>query len=137
MDGSTVGLAFVNTMCQGSTSVGLTQDAGDPLEFVGSTAAHELGHIFSMGHDSESCTCQDASGACIMAASSGIPAPTEWSSCSVNSLNEGFQMYNYGRCLSNEPTMTVGDPECGNGIREGDEVCDCGSQEVIIVTPRL
>ena len=61
-----------------------------------------------------------------MAAVSGFPPPTQWSSCSISDLNEG-----YGRgldqCLFDEPTMTVGDPVCGNGIREGDEICDCGN----------
>lgn len=32
-------------------------------------------------------------------------------------------------CLENFPTEMVGDPVCGNGIREGAEICDCGSPE--------
>lgn len=50
--GSTVGLGFVGTMCRGLSSVGVTQDGGRTLQSVGSTAAHELGHIFNMNHDS-------------------------------------------------------------------------------------
>ena len=65
-----------------------------------------------------------------MTAISGSPSPTLWSTCSVTDLNEGLDDLNLGRCLDNEPTTTVGDPVCGNGIREGDEVCDCGSQQV-------
>lgn len=49
--GSTVGIAFIGTMCRGQLSTGLTQDGGRNLNSVGSTAAHELGHIFSMNHD--------------------------------------------------------------------------------------
>lgn len=50
LDGSTIGIAFVGAMC-GFSSVGVTQDGGRSLPSVGSTAAHELGHIFNMGHD--------------------------------------------------------------------------------------
>ena len=51
---NTVGIAFVGTMCRTGTrssSTGLTQDGGNPLNSVTTTAAHELGHIFNMNHD--------------------------------------------------------------------------------------
>ena len=38
-------------MCSDTSSVGLTQDGGRSLTSTVSTAAHELGHIFNMGHD--------------------------------------------------------------------------------------
>ena len=53
IDGSTVGIAFTRAMCSDSQSVGVTQDGGSSLSSVASTAAHELGHIFNMGHDGE------------------------------------------------------------------------------------
>ena len=69
-----------------------------------------------------------------MSASLPFPPPTRWSSCSVSDLNDGFDLRNLDRCLDNEPIMTVGDPVCGNGIQEGDEVCDCGSPEFELVS---
>ena len=76
------------------------------------------------------CICNDPSGDCIMASVSGFPSPTQWSDCSRSDLSSGFTNRNLDRCLFNEPSMTVGDPVCGNGIRERDEICDCGSPEV-------
>lgn len=76
------------------------------------------------------CTCNDPSGECIMSAVSGFPSPVEWSSCSRDDINTGFADFNYDRCLGNEPQTTVGDPVCGNGIRENEEICDCGSLQV-------
>lgn len=51
LEGDTVGIAFLRTMCSDSDSVGVTQDGGKSLDKVGSTAAHELGHILNMEHD--------------------------------------------------------------------------------------
>ena len=78
------------------------------------------------------CSCNDRSGRCVMAAISGFPAPERWSSCSVSQIQNSLTRTsnNLGRCLENEPTTTVADPVCGNGIREEDEICDCGSPEV-------
>ena len=52
LEGNTVGIAFTRAMCSDSNSVGVTQDGGASLDQVSSTAAHELGHIFNMDHDS-------------------------------------------------------------------------------------
>ena len=67
-----------------------------------------------------------------MTAIASSPPPDMWSSCSVEKLEVALSRMsnNLGRCLENEPMMTIGDPVCGNGFREGDEACDCGSLQV-------
>ena len=53
LTGSTIGIAFVGTMCSATASVGLTQDTGRSESSVGATATHELGHIMNMEHDDD------------------------------------------------------------------------------------
>ena len=51
LNGSTVGLAFLMTMCNIPLSLGLTQDGGTSLARVTAIATHEVGHNFNMRHD--------------------------------------------------------------------------------------
>ena len=48
--GSTIGIAYLNTMC-GGASVGIVQDRHRAALATGSTFAHEIGHLFGMDHD--------------------------------------------------------------------------------------
>ena len=51
LNGNTVGIAFIDTVCDDRASVGIVQDGGRNLASVGVTAAHELGHLLNMRHD--------------------------------------------------------------------------------------
>ena len=62
--------------------------------------------------------------------------PQTWSSCSVSTINSAFSRVsdNLARCLHNRPHPDdiLGAPVCGDGILQGDEMCDCGSPQVCV-----
>ncbi|XP_059194056.1 disintegrin and metalloproteinase domain-containing protein 28 [Centropristis striata] len=127
-EGSTVGLAYIGTLCSGH-SVGVVQDHNDRAIAVGATLAHEMGHNLGMNHDDSSgCACSGDS--CIMAAALSWRIPRTFSSCSSNNY-EKYQLSRTPSCLLDKPDYhTLQTPAvCGNGFLEVGEQCDCGSLE--------
>ncbi|XP_044134854.1 zinc metalloproteinase-disintegrin-like crotastatin [Bufo gargarizans] len=125
-EGSTVGLAFVGTMCSDSHSSGVIQDHSKQSIAVGATIAHEMGHNLGMNHDSSSCSCSADS--CIMAPSLSYKTPFFFSSCSLGN----FQEFIYDRmpeCMKDVPLKqyVMSPSVCGNKFTELGEDCDCGT----------
>jgi Reprolysin (M12B) family zinc metalloprotease/Disintegrin len=120
---STVGLAYVGTMCNPGFAAGIVQ-ANFSTPAVAAIATHELGHTLGMSHD-EGLGCGTTF---IMAASictNCSQQPTAFSSCSQASLSQ-FLSGNV-TCLSDPITPATGAASCGNGVVEAGEQCDCGA----------
>nr|XP_008977358.3 disintegrin and metalloproteinase domain-containing protein 28 isoform X3 [Callithrix jacchus] len=126
--GTTVGLAFMSTMCSPYHSVGIVQDHSDNLLRVAGTMAHEMGHNLGMFHDNHSCKCPSTR--CVMDKALSFHIPTDFSSCSRVSYDKFFQD-KLSNCLFNAPLRTdiVSTPICGNQLVEMGEDCDCGTSE--------
>ncbi|XP_063301602.1 zinc metalloproteinase-disintegrin-like lachestatin-2 [Pelobates fuscus] len=125
-DGSTVGLAFVSTMCSNSHSTGVIQDHTPEPIAIGATLAHEMGHNLGMNHDDRFCPCTSES--CIMAPSLSYNTPRQFSTCSHQHY-QTFILNQMPLCLKNMPQRedTKAPPVCGNTFTEPGEDCDCGT----------
>uniref|UniRef100_A0A3P9HKL2 Zinc metalloproteinase-disintegrin-like brevilysin H2a n=1 Tax=Oryzias latipes TaxID=8090 RepID=A0A3P9HKL2_ORYLA len=125
-EGSTVGLAFVGTLCS-DHSVGVIQDHNNNAIAVGATLAHEMGHNLGMNHD-DSSACACAGDSCIMAAALSWNVPRTFSSCS-SSTYERYLTDRSPSCLLDKPDYKSLEtpPVCGNGFKEEGEQCDCGT----------
>eukprot|EP00750_Incisomonas_marina_P015816 INCI18673.1.p1 GENE.INCI18673.1~~INCI18673.1.p1 ORF type:complete len:1402 (-),score=184.55 INCI18673.1:3317-7522(-) len=124
-ESSTVGLAWVGTMCNRGYSSGVVQTtAGSALSAT--TLAHEMGHNFGSAHDSTNNDCP-ASGF-IMAAMASSTLSTSFSSCSVAYINNFLPLVP-DACLNNEPDTVFGGQLCGDGMATGSEECDCGAAD--------
>ncbi|KAJ8264449.1 hypothetical protein GJAV_G00149290 [Gymnothorax javanicus] len=123
--GGVLGMAFVGTVCSAGSSGGISVYGADDLPLISAVVAHELGHNLGMNHDDSDCRCD---GRCIMAPAAG--KATQFSSCSGDDF-ERLVFRGGGTCLKNQPSpsdiVTVAD--CGNGLLEEGEQCDCGKPE--------
>lgn len=148
---SAVGLAWLGQLCMsGSTSESNETVAAANVVVRTSTEwqvfAHESGHTFGAVHDCTSSTCSDgtatkqqccplsasscnANGAFIMnpSTASGI---TQFSQCSIGNICSalGRQSVQSSCLTNNKDVVTITGSQCGNGIVETGEDCDCGGE---------
>ncbi|KAI1432367.1 zinc metalloprotease mde10 [Xylaria sp. CBS 124048] len=146
-----VGLAWLGQLCtQGALANGNDTTAGANVVVRTNTEwqvfAHETGHTFGAYHDCTSTTCVDgtrsqnqccplnsstcnAGGTFIMNPSTG-PGITQFSQCSVGNICSAMARNSVNsECLSdNKNVVTITGSQCGNGIVEKGEDCDCGGE---------
>ncbi|KJZ75042.1 hypothetical protein HIM_05528 [Hirsutella minnesotensis 3608] len=108
--------------------------------------AHESGHTFGAFHDCTSSTCplQNSKDACCPLSSSTCDAKgqfimnpttgkgiTQFSPCSIGNICSGLKTNMVkGSCLTdNKNVQTITGSQCGNGIVESGEDCDCGGEQ--------
>ena len=98
--GSTVGIAYTNTLCEASWGAGLTQ-SGSNVTFDSLVAAHEIGHNFGAPHDGESgSACASQTGKFLMATS--INGSDQFSGCSIQQMQPRIQA---ASCIVPLPTI--------------------------------
>ncbi|KAF4985759.1 hypothetical protein FDECE_16336 [Fusarium decemcellulare] len=150
-----VGLAWLGQLCRSGSSdnaggEGKNETVASANVVVKTSAewqvfAHETGHTFGAVHDCSDTTCpvsSDAQSCCPLSKSScnaqgnyimnpstkeGI---TDFSPCSIGNICSGFKRNVKMECLTdNKGIKTITGSQCGNGIVEEGEDCDCGGEE--------
>ncbi|CAB3401524.1 unnamed protein product [Caenorhabditis bovis] len=92
--------------------------------------SQSFGHLLGLEHDTTACSCEP-SPECLMRKQPGkLGAPFTWqfSKCSVARMHGIWQDGNI-QCLLNKPFQVSELRECGNGIVDASEECDCGTRE--------
>ncbi|KAI9804784.1 MAG: hypothetical protein M1825_001152 [Sarcosagium campestre] len=156
--GSAVGLSWLGQVCvansQDSPDTGGGNETVSGANVVAKTdtewqvIAHETGHTFGAVHDCVSETCSDgrtvnAQLCCPLSEStcdageryimnpSTVNGITEFSPCSIGNICSAMLRNGIKTdCLTaNKGVKTITQQQCGNGIVEDGEDCDCGGEE--------
>ncbi len=102
LDGTTIGIAYLDSLCDTQNAVGLTESRNVWLDSL--VAAHEIGHNFGADHDG------DSQGSCPNTPTSGfLMAPVvsgtdDFSSCSVTRMRSKT---NGASCITSLPPANV------------------------------
>lgn len=152
--GSAVGLAWLGQACVATSQVATANSANETVSGANvvvrtstewQVVAHETGHTFGAVHDCTSSTCNDgttvsaqqccplnantcdAAGAFIMNPSTGSNIQ-KFSPCTIGNVCSAMGRNSVKTsCLTaNKDVTTITGSQCGNGIVEAGEDCDCG-----------
>ncbi|RFU29358.1 hypothetical protein B7463_g6959, partial [Scytalidium lignicola] len=155
-DGSAVGLSWLGQACVNTAQVAATATGNETVSGTNVVVrtstewlvvAHESGHTFGAVHDCDASVCAnatlvaaqqccplssttcDAGGRYIMNPSTG-PNIQMFSPCSVGNICSamGGNSVNTKCLTANRDVSTVTGSQCGNGIVEPGEDCDCGGE---------
>lgn len=99
-------------------------------QWSGQLLSQSMGHLLGLEHDTPSCQC-DGGARCVMDShpgSPGHPFAYQFSKCSVARMH-GVWQDGQVHCLLNRPFQLSQLRECGNGVVDEGEECDCGSRD--------
>ncbi|KFY30966.1 hypothetical protein V493_01493, partial [Pseudogymnoascus sp. VKM F-4281 (FW-2241)] len=161
--GQAVGLAWLGQACVNTAQPSSQEGSNDTVSGANVVVktdnewlviAHEVGHTFGAVHDCDSTTCADgktvaaqqccplskdscpAGGKFVMNPSTG-PDITNFSPCSIGNICGaiGGQSVKSHCLTSNRNVPTITGSQCGNGIVEMGEDCDCGGDTGCVDNP--
>ncbi|HYM36519.1 MAG TPA: M12 family metallo-peptidase [Steroidobacteraceae bacterium] len=113
MDGTTVGIAYINMVCSQQYGVSLSESRDHGTWFDSLVAAHELGHTFGSPHDGEG---QCASTPTTFLMSPIINGSNQFSQCSIDIIKARAQT---ASCLTPIPVADISLPANFGAYRAG------------------